>query len=253
MAAKVVDRVTHMNERAREQIPQNIVDEVLYRADHICCICRENGKGIQIHHIDGDRNNNSPDNLAVLCLEHHRKVHLRGGFGRQLSAGEVQRYRDDWNRSVEQRRALLVRRTEEQFTGFEPSLTQDVASAEDESQDTDTSFLELEEERTREYREQRGLFLIHYWRPSDKPDQVADIVIRLHQHNLGPLSEGEVESVEYQLGPKFSVRPVEISDPTNYFELEVSAYRPMLCLAKVNLTDGTTLKLTRFIDFPVDE
>ena len=41
----------------------------------------------------------------------------------------------------------------------------------------------------------------HYWRPSDKPRQVADIVIRLHQHNLGPLSEGQVENVEYQLGP----------------------------------------------------
>jgi len=33
----------------------------------------------------------------------------------------------------------------------------------------------------------------------------------------------------------------------------ISAYRPMLCLAKVNLADGTTVKLTRYIDFPVDE
>ena len=46
---------------------------------------------------------------------------------------------------------------------------------------------------------------------------------------------------------------MKISDPTNNFELEVSAYRPMLCLAKVNLADGTTVKLTRYIDFPVDE
>jgi hypothetical protein len=242
-----------MGGKAREKIPRDIADEVLYKADHTCCICGEDGKGVQIHHIDEERSNNSPDNLAVLCLEHHRRAHLRGAFGRQLSPGEVRRYRDDWNRRVEQRRALLIRLTEEQFTGFDPSLTQDVLSAGDKSQDTDTSHLELEEERTGAYREQRGLFLIHYWRPSDKPNQVADIVIRLHQHNLGPLSEGEVESVEYQLGPKFSVRPVKISDPTDNFELEVSAYRPMLCLAIVTLIDGTTLKLTRYIDFPVDE
>jgi hypothetical protein len=184
---KVIDREMHMGGRAREQIPRDIADDVQYKADHTCCICREDGKGVQIHHIDGDRSNNSPDNLAVLCLEHHRLVHLRGGFGRGFSAGEVRRYRDSWNRKVEQRRRL-IKASEKPFADFDPSLAQDAPSAADEVQDTDTSYLELEEERTREYREQRGLFLVHHWRPSDKPDQVADIVIRLHQHNLGPLS-----------------------------------------------------------------
>jgi hypothetical protein len=241
-----------MDDKTREKIPQDLADDVLYKADHTCCKCREAGKGVQIHHIDEDPSNNSPDNLAVLCFECHRLTQLRGGFGRQLSPGEVRRYRDDWYCRVEQHRKL-IKLTDEQFTGFDPNLTQDVDSVRDEPDDTETLPSDLEDERNREYREKRGLFLTHYWRPSDKLRQVVDIVIRLQQHNLGPLSEGEVESVEYQLGPKFSVEPVKISDPTKNYELEVSAYRPMLCLAKVNLTDGTALALTRYIDFPVDE
>ena len=164
----------------------------------------------------------------------------------------MRRYRDDWDRRVEQHRKL-VKLTEEQFTGIHPSLSQGMHSVGGEPDGTDASLSDLEEERNREYREKRGLFLTHYWRPSNKPRQVVDIIIRLQQHNLGPLSEGEVESVEYQLGPRFSVEPAKISDPTNNFELEVSAYSPMLCVARVNLTDGTALTLTRYIDFPIDE
>lgn len=29
-----------------------------------------------VHHLDGNHNNNSPDNLVTLCPNHHREVHL---------------------------------------------------------------------------------------------------------------------------------------------------------------------------------
>ena len=88
----------------RIPIPQEISDEVLFRQDHTCCVCRENGKAVQIHHIDDNPSNNSSDNLAVLCLQHHNDTQVSGGFGRRLKAGEVRKYRDDWIDRVTKRR-----------------------------------------------------------------------------------------------------------------------------------------------------
>ena len=37
----------------------------------------ENGRTYDIHHIDGNRKNNSVDNLICLSVEDHYKVHLK--------------------------------------------------------------------------------------------------------------------------------------------------------------------------------
>ncbi len=58
----------------------------------------------------------------------------------------------------------------------------------------------LEDQRINKYQSQQGLFLVHSWRPSRSRGQVADIVIWLHQHGDGPLNQGGIEKVEYQLG-----------------------------------------------------
>ena len=80
--------------------------------------------------------------------------------------------------------------------------------------------------------------------------QVADIVIYLHQHGDGPLTNGTVKSVEYHLGPKFSDKTIVSADANSDFRLEVSAYGPMLCVAFVNFDDGSSpLRLPRYINF----
>jgi len=108
----------------------------------------------------------------------------------------------------------------------------------------------LEDMRVRTYQENEGLFLIHKWRPSTIPSQRADISIMLAQHREGPLTRQEVKSVEYQLGPMFFVERVIKTDASDSFRLDVSAYAPMLCLAKVTFkTDRAPLYLTRYIDF----
>ena len=46
----------------------------------ICTICGCNDpQMLEVHHIDRDRTNNAPDNLIVLCANHHTKLH-RGGL-----------------------------------------------------------------------------------------------------------------------------------------------------------------------------
>jgi hypothetical protein len=108
----------------------------------------------------------------------------------------------------------------------------------------------LEDMRVRIYQDNEGLFLIHKWKPSTIPGQVADISIMLAQHREGPLTRQEVESVEYQLGPMFFVERVIKTDASDTFRLDVSAYAPMLCLAKVTFkTSRSPLYLTRYIDF----
>jgi len=88
----------------RTPVPTEISTEVLFAQGHTCCVCREPGKAVQLHHIDENPTNHSPENLAVLCLEDHERTQLRGGFGKKLLAPEVKRYRDDWIERVTRRR-----------------------------------------------------------------------------------------------------------------------------------------------------
>jgi len=90
----------------RTPIPSNIAIEILFVSDNTCCVCRERGKTLQIHHIDDNPSNNAPKNLAVLCLECHNKTQIKGGFGRRLNASLVIKYRDDWLKRVKLRRDL---------------------------------------------------------------------------------------------------------------------------------------------------
>jgi hypothetical protein len=109
--------------------------------------------------------------------------------------------------------------------------------------------LSLEEIRVSEYKNHFGLFLIHSWRPSKLKGQVADIRIKLFQHKSGPLNLDQIESVEYELGPLFFKEPVIKTNKENDFALDISAYGPMLCVAKVNLKTNDPIILKRYIDF----
>lgn len=40
-----------------------------------CAVCGETKGQIDIHHIDGNHNNNELSNLMVLCPKHHREIH----------------------------------------------------------------------------------------------------------------------------------------------------------------------------------
>ncbi len=107
----------------------------------------------------------------------------------------------------------------------------------------------LEQVRVRTYEKNQGVFLVHSWRPSRQQGQVADIVLRLQQHGDGPLKAGLVDHVEYVLGPKFFQGPVVKRNREDDFRLEVSAYSPMLCVARVCLANGSSFDVERYADF----
>ncbi|MDH1109502.1 HNH endonuclease [Pseudomonas otitidis] len=88
----------------RVAIPADLSAETLFASDRTCCVCRERGKRVQIHHIDDDPSNNAGENFAVLCLDCHDQTQLRGGFSKHLTAAVVRKYRDEWLLRVVRRR-----------------------------------------------------------------------------------------------------------------------------------------------------
>lgn len=88
----------------RVPIPPEIAAKMQFASDHTCCVCRDRGRAVQIHHIDENPANNAKANLSVLCLLCHDDTQVKGGFGRKLDANLVIQYRDDWHARVIGRR-----------------------------------------------------------------------------------------------------------------------------------------------------
>ena len=134
-----------------------------------------------------------------------------------------------------------LQRHELAFLGFNP---ENIETKRIEAHESD-----LESNRIKKYEANRGLFLVHSWRPSLADGQVADIVIWIHQHGTGPLNQNTIEKVEYELGPKFFDEPMVKTNSEDHFRLEVSAYGPMLCIARVYFRDSSpSIILERYID-----
>lgn len=83
-----------------EKLRQNL----LHQTDHRCCKCQTEDN-LQIHHIDGDHDNNDVNNLAVLCIKHHDAAHYGGGnFYLKLKPDAIKKYMRDWTNCVKQQR-----------------------------------------------------------------------------------------------------------------------------------------------------
>ncbi|MEU4190324.1 HNH endonuclease signature motif containing protein [Kribbella sp. NPDC026611] len=94
--------------KKRTAIPRAVAAKVLFESDRHCCVCRESGKKVQIHHINEDPSDHTPANLAPLCFDCHDLTQAVGGFGRKLDADQVVMYRDQWVDFVAQQRGAGV-------------------------------------------------------------------------------------------------------------------------------------------------
>lgn len=97
-----------MPKKTRIEIPKDVAAKVMFLSDRTCCVCGLGKKPVQIHHIDENPANNNPDNLAVLCLDHHNETMIKGGFGRKLNADLVIYYRNEWLKTIKKKRANIV-------------------------------------------------------------------------------------------------------------------------------------------------
>jgi len=84
----------------RPSVPKSTQTEILTNSKRRCCICFGlNGdldvKKGQIAHLDHNPQNNSPNNLAFLCLDHHDEYDSKSSQTKSLLDTEVKRYRQD--------------------------------------------------------------------------------------------------------------------------------------------------------------
>ena len=85
---------------ARKKLPDDVITEVLIRSRRRCCLCYGLNRDAdikqgQLAHLDQDRENNRPDNLAFLCLPHHDLYDSRSSQSKGYTLSEVKAYRDE--------------------------------------------------------------------------------------------------------------------------------------------------------------
>lgn len=104
----------------RQKISFRITDKLMFDNDHTCCMCRHKGKEVEIHHIDGNKNNNDPSNLAVLCRDCHALA-SRKGLGRSYTIGELKQYKKSWELTIKKQRGIYPKkeRTRKQISPIE--------------------------------------------------------------------------------------------------------------------------------------
>jgi len=89
-----------MKRPPRKPLSHDVALEVLRKSRRKCALCfgldgdLRLKKG-QIAHLDKNRDNNDPNNLAWLCLSHHDDYDSKSGQSRGFTIWEVQSYRDE--------------------------------------------------------------------------------------------------------------------------------------------------------------
>lgn len=82
----------------RKTLSEKMQADVLTRSLRRCCVCYglnrdlEIKKG-QIAHIDHNRENNTPNNLIFLCLDHHDEYDSPNSQSKGLRKKEIESYR----------------------------------------------------------------------------------------------------------------------------------------------------------------
>lgn len=81
------------------------MSEILLESRRRCCICFGLNRNTsirqgQIAHIDGNRNNNSKDNLAFLCFDHHDQLDSKTSQSKNFTSVEVKRFREELHSAI---------------------------------------------------------------------------------------------------------------------------------------------------------
>ena len=92
------EAASRLTEAKRTPIPGETAREVLRRSAFTCCICRKPGLPVVLHHIDKWEKSHShaPENLCVLCLNHHGEAHTHHELSRNLTPQMLTAAQKEW-------------------------------------------------------------------------------------------------------------------------------------------------------------
>jgi hypothetical protein len=87
----------------RAAIPRGSLFQVLWANRFACCVCRDPSRLIQVHHIVGwaESHDHRPQNLAVLCTEHHARAESKGRMNQNLTPQLLREYKQKWEADVQ--------------------------------------------------------------------------------------------------------------------------------------------------------
>ncbi len=88
-----------MGKKKRKSIPKDIESVLLAESNHTCNLCGDSDQ-VQIAHIDEDPSNNLRDNLIVLCLNCHSKIHQKGNMAKNYTPEELKLIRQRFQNEI---------------------------------------------------------------------------------------------------------------------------------------------------------
>lgn len=99
------DEVSALLNLKRKPIPQDVVDRLFQESDGKCCICWnfDSGSPVIIHHIEehSKTQDDSYENLVLICLNHHAKAHSRWEMSRHpLPSSLIRSKKSEWVHAV---------------------------------------------------------------------------------------------------------------------------------------------------------
>jgi hypothetical protein len=86
----------------RPPIPDDILSKLLFDNRFQCCVCRDPELPTIVHHIAewAKSRSHSPENLAVLCLQHHSDAHSKKDLAQNLDAKTITGLKKSWELEV---------------------------------------------------------------------------------------------------------------------------------------------------------
>lgn len=97
------------------------------------------------------------------------------------------------------------------------------------------------------YKENKGYFIAHVLEPTNKDGQEYDIFIYLIKHKSQDYKD--VSKAEFFFGEYWGNKVYVGSSTGKYIGVRTSAYGPFLALCKITFKDGTSITISKYIDF----
>jgi hypothetical protein len=104
-----------------------------------------------------------------------------------------------------------------------------------------------ENRRNQVYEKSRDIFITHVISPSEMPGQKYDIFIYLIKHRSTDFSD--VSYADFYFGKHWGNRVFREEAHNGLIGVRTSAFGAFLCICRVTFKDGSTIELSRYIDF----
>jgi len=104
------DFINLLFKEQRPPIPTETLMKVLFDNRFQCCVCRDRKQSIIVHHIDewAQSRSHDPENLAVLCLQHHDEAHTKRTLSQNLDVATLRGFKAEWEAEVKKRDAASI-------------------------------------------------------------------------------------------------------------------------------------------------